>query len=561
VSPLSAEFDTFSGCFERILLVLVLKFALKTPCAETRENSASHKIEPPSLFPASRQSDKSAQAKKETSSKPTQQTTQNSAANNSIPEVHNMATATQKKSKKLQIKSATTMNDKSYEYVAGPGASGNGSAKRIRAPHANDVLSGRGGSVNQHAGNIQFRDWVSKRKYDYNLARDKNQKAAICREVIAQVYEQTPPGRFLGRESSSSSWWVELDDERIMAKTSQALREGAPKIRAEHRGEWPGAAASRRGGSRKTKRAAAEIGPTEEKPAAQRKKAAKGAAPRMVTSGGVETRDEEYDDTSFPRQEKRVRVDYRGHAVRPDEETPPLVPIAAPHLDDHLLLSPNTKLEDHILMPAPASYHQFPCPPPASLRRLHENWQNAINNSRSSQSEEGPRLVRSHSLALSDVSSGHDWASEEFVNPFDDDMERELLSRKVSLNSSPRPGLMRESSASSHGDMGGIGALMRTNSAKQYSAKPSSVSSTSPRSRNGVRANNLSQRSLSSVLSDLPDASMRQPTDFAEGMHMIYEALHRDEDDETTAHVMPHSRGGMYRNSNGRGISVGENRQ
>jgi hypothetical protein len=101
---------------------------------------------------------------------------------------------------------------------------------RTKIPSTTDVLSGRGGPVNNHPGNFQFREFVKKRKDDY-AAGDRKQRVQICREVIAQVYGQTPPGRFLAKESRKSPWWVELDDDRIMAKTSQALREGAPTIR------------------------------------------------------------------------------------------------------------------------------------------------------------------------------------------------------------------------------------------------------------------------------------------------------------------------------------------
>jgi hypothetical protein len=84
--------------------------------------------------------------------------------------------------------------------------------------------------VNQHPGNVQFREWVNKRKYDYNTTNNPEQKALICRQVIAQVTQQDPPGRFLARQGSCS-WWVELDDARVMTKTGQALREGGPQIR------------------------------------------------------------------------------------------------------------------------------------------------------------------------------------------------------------------------------------------------------------------------------------------------------------------------------------------
>ena len=129
-------------------------------------------------------------------------------------------------------------------------ASNNGTGKaamvqrRIRTPHPHDVLSGRGGGINAHPGNVVFREWVRVRKEDYNLAPNKAEKTRVALEVIDQVRNQDPPGRFLTRDGTASSmgagggsWWVEVDEDRALAKTSQALREGAPQIRSAHKDE------------------------------------------------------------------------------------------------------------------------------------------------------------------------------------------------------------------------------------------------------------------------------------------------------------------------------------
>lgn len=114
---------------------------------------------------------------------------------------------------------------------------------RIRTPHEHDVLSGRGGGINAHLGNVQFREWVRVRKNDYNLAPSKVEKARVAQEVIDLVRNQKPPGRFLQKDPTSGGmmggWWVEIDEERVLAKTSQALREGAPQIRAAHQSDSP----------------------------------------------------------------------------------------------------------------------------------------------------------------------------------------------------------------------------------------------------------------------------------------------------------------------------------
>ena len=113
---------------------------------------------------------------------------------------------------------------------------------RIHTPNNNDVLSGRGGGINNHPGNIIFRNWVKDRKESYNLAPNKVEKAKVSREIIELVLKSN--GRFLKREEvdtgnqhsfgvgSTSQYWVEIEDSQAMAKTSQALREGAPAIRS-----------------------------------------------------------------------------------------------------------------------------------------------------------------------------------------------------------------------------------------------------------------------------------------------------------------------------------------
>lgn len=115
-------------------------------------------------------------------------------------------------------------------------ANGGTMLRRIRTPHPHDVLCGRGGGINSHVGNRIFRDWVADRRLDYNLASSKADKARVAKEVMNQVTMQNPPGRFLQRDATGGigSWWIEITEEKAMAKTSQALREGAPTIRAQH---------------------------------------------------------------------------------------------------------------------------------------------------------------------------------------------------------------------------------------------------------------------------------------------------------------------------------------
>mmetsp|Transcript_24786 Transcript_24786/g.38315 ORF Transcript_24786/g.38315 Transcript_24786/m.38315 type:complete len:426 (-) Transcript_24786:528-1805(-) len=96
----------------------------------------------------------------------------------------------------------------------------------------NDVLFGRGGGINSHPGNMNYRYIVSKHKRAYNLAANKQEKARISQSVIDAIHGMTPRGRFLMKANRDDKLWTEVDISDAMKKTSQALREGAPSIRA-----------------------------------------------------------------------------------------------------------------------------------------------------------------------------------------------------------------------------------------------------------------------------------------------------------------------------------------
>jgi len=134
-----------------------------------------------------------------------------------------------------------------------------GAVHRIRSPNEEDVLCGRGGGINSHKGNKAFREWVNQRKEEYNLAENKKGKIAVAMQVVRQVQQQSPvPGRFLQRDSSmiggnGGQWWVEIDDAKALAKTTQALREGAPKIRQAHQNTESGSHETQKTKKRKRK--------------------------------------------------------------------------------------------------------------------------------------------------------------------------------------------------------------------------------------------------------------------------------------------------------------------
>lgn len=102
--------------------------------------------------------------------------------------------------------------------------------KGIREPGEHDVLCGRGGSINSHPGNERFRTLVEKRKRVYLTARFKREKRLIAGSIVNEI--RSLNGRFLLRDSKTGLW-QDIGDEKARDKTSQALRENAPSIRAE----------------------------------------------------------------------------------------------------------------------------------------------------------------------------------------------------------------------------------------------------------------------------------------------------------------------------------------
>lgn len=92
--------------------------------------------------------------------------------------------------------------------------------------------SGRGGSINSHAGNERFRELVEKRKRVYLTARFKREKRLIASSIVSEIRGLEPSGRFLSKDVKTGKW-KDIGDEKARDKTSQALRENAPKVRAE----------------------------------------------------------------------------------------------------------------------------------------------------------------------------------------------------------------------------------------------------------------------------------------------------------------------------------------
>jgi len=100
----------------------------------------------------------------------------------------------------------------------------------VKYPNPNDVLSGRGGRINSHGGNIYFRKIVTTEKVKYLSMHKKMDKALIAVDIVEQIRKLEPPGRFL-KQNTETLYWYEIGDERARKKAGQALREDGPGLR------------------------------------------------------------------------------------------------------------------------------------------------------------------------------------------------------------------------------------------------------------------------------------------------------------------------------------------
>ncbi len=467
------------------------------------------------------------------------------------------------KSRRIHIKSIVTNSSINSEpsskatmnshYAIGTGG---GAVKRIRTPLKHDVLCGRGGGINSHVGNQTFRDFVKDRKNDYNLAQNKAEKARVAREVVDLVKAQNPPGRFLERESdnaSSSGWWIECSMAKALSKTSQALREGAPSIRAAHQKDVvpEEAASTKPAGSSTRKTRISTLVPAEamaspsapfhvetQNPNGMFHNA---ALPQLILDAPKVNEDSASADPAehfvsllaplVPHQEHEVTHERPMKRRRLGEKvffgSMQTVPETTANLSSHVVapLMSNRKFEHlygratnaAIVEHTPGFDVNAPTPPPevtpplmpvqapelpvalSSLPPPMENFQTPMPRRPSE-----VRLQRSHSLALSDVSS--DFAYNEFVNPFEDESFIDHMWGQTE-------GMQRQTSTSSS-TMG--------------------------------RKKLISQASFTQ-LSDLGESAFTkyQESDFSEGMKMVHDAVHPgvsspSDEESIPTHLIPY---------------------
>jgi len=84
----------------------------------------------------------------------------------------------------------------------------------VTDPGPHDVLCGRGGGTNNHAGNVKFRLMVNGSNKLRYLAASKSDKPRVASDVVKLWRDLDPPGRFLARKDTSRKgpgsvkvWW------------------------------------------------------------------------------------------------------------------------------------------------------------------------------------------------------------------------------------------------------------------------------------------------------------------------------------------------------------------
>ena len=292
-------------------------------------------------------------------------------------------------------------------------------------PYPHDVLCGRGGGINSHPGNKTFRQWVRIEKERYNLAINKAEKNRISRKIIDQVRNLSPPGRFLMKDSSKPNLWVEIDDMKAMAKTSQALREGAPSIRAVHQQLHPESDNPRK--KRKRRNSADVQRETKRKveattyfsPSANIETHLPNEVSELnATTPSLQVSESPMPHLSLTQSSNHVELN-KTCANNKSDEIPTSIEVP------HTILS--QKPESATFSHEPAKAFPDVQSQISSLAVTSEKLQYLSNNPRETAPVPISELNRSHSLATSEIISSND--DEEFHDPFADDNPMDISVR------------------------------------------------------------------------------------------------------------------------------------
>ena len=106
--------------------------------------------------------------------------------------------------------------------AAEPSQYANWPLNNIHKPTPNDIIFGRGEGANK-----RYRKWVEDRKVEYVNSK-RLDKPVVALDIVKKWRSQSPPGRFL-KMDDKTGLWNDVGDKKAREKTSQALREKAPR--------------------------------------------------------------------------------------------------------------------------------------------------------------------------------------------------------------------------------------------------------------------------------------------------------------------------------------------
>jgi len=112
----------------------------------------------------------------------------------------------------------------SIGYIDGPSEPIPSIYEVINEQNSNDVICGRGSSINEHPGNQLFRQLVSESKSSYQAATSKRKKRTISEGIVDKIHNLNPPGRFLIKSLKYETGYIEMTIVQAVDKTCAAFQ-------------------------------------------------------------------------------------------------------------------------------------------------------------------------------------------------------------------------------------------------------------------------------------------------------------------------------------------------
>ena len=112
----------------------------------------------------------------------------------------------------------------SIGYIDGPSEPIPSVYEGINEINSNDVIGGRGSSINEHPGNQQYRQLVIESISFYQAATSKREKRTISEGIVDKIHNFNPPGRFLIKSLKYETGYIEMTIVQAVDKTCAAFK-------------------------------------------------------------------------------------------------------------------------------------------------------------------------------------------------------------------------------------------------------------------------------------------------------------------------------------------------